>query len=80
VLTDQSQASFVNSMLVRTTPSSEPGITAGASTRLTMQGNVLAGFDAQIIRGVSEARRKEILSGNIVVPAPAPARAAGRNR
>ena len=79
-LADHSQASFSNTLFVRSAPSSEPGITAGSATRLTMQGNVLAGFDAQIIRGVSEARRKEILSGNIVVPAPAPARAAGRNR
>jgi hypothetical protein len=79
-LADQSQASFSNTLFVRSSPSSDPGITAGSGTRLTMHGNVLAGFDAQIIRGVSEARRKEVLSGNIVVPAPAPARAAGRNR
>jgi serine/threonine protein phosphatase PrpC len=80
-LADQSQASFTNSLFVRTTSSSEPAITVGPATRLTMQGNVVAGFD-QVIRGLSDARRKEILSSTIVVSAAAaaPGRTSGRNR
>ncbi len=81
-LADQSQATFTNTVFLRASPSADPGITVGPATQLTMQGNVFSGFDPQILRGVPEARRREILQHNIVMPAAAaaPARTNGRNR
>lgn len=67
---EDAQASLVNNVFVRTAPSPEPPISAGGASRLTMTGNVFAGFDAEIVKGLSPARRKEILASNIVVPPP----------
>jgi serine/threonine protein phosphatase PrpC len=67
---DTSQASFINNIFVRSGSSADPAITAGGTSRLTLTGNVFSGFDPEIVRGLSAARRKEILSGNIVVPPP----------
>jgi hypothetical protein len=52
-------------------------------SHLVLRGNVFAGFSADVIEGVSQARRAELLAGNIVVAAerPAPAgRGAARPR
>jgi serine/threonine protein phosphatase PrpC len=77
---DGSQATFGNSIFVRTAPSSEPPITAGSMSRLTLTGNLFSGFEPEIVRGLSAARRKEVLEGNIVVPPEAPPRRSTGNR
>lgn len=77
---DGAQASFVNNVFVRTTPSADPAIVAGALSRLTLTSNVFTGFEPEIVRGLSEARRRELLAGNLVVLPQAPPRSGGRRR
>jgi serine/threonine protein phosphatase PrpC len=67
---ETAQATLTNNIIVRVGAATDPPIAAGGTTRLTLAGNVFAGFDGEIVRGVSPARRKEILSGNIIVPPP----------
>ena len=81
---ETSQASFTNNIFVRTGAFADAPIVAAGTSRLTLNGNVFSGFEPEIVKGVSAARRKEILSGNTVVPpaqAPKPApRRPGENR
>ena len=77
---DGAQATFANSIFVRTTPSPDPPISAGPTSRLTLTGNLFAGFDPEIVRGLGAARRKEVLEGNIVVPPRAAPRRPAGNR
>lgn len=74
-----SQAGFSNNIFVRNGgPSTEPPIVAAATSRLTLTGNVFAGFAPEIVRGLSAARRTELLAGNLVLPpAPPPRRGTG---
>jgi serine/threonine protein phosphatase PrpC len=76
-LPDDAQGSVANNIFTRTARSPEPPISAGASSRLTLTGNVFSGFDPEIVRGLSAARRSEVLEGNIVL---APAAAAPPRR
>jgi serine/threonine protein phosphatase PrpC len=69
---DGAQASFSNNIFVRSGGSAEPPISAGPAARLTLTGNVFTGFSPEIVRGVGDARRRELLAGNLVVPPPAP--------
>jgi serine/threonine protein phosphatase PrpC len=71
---DDAQASFTNNIFVRSGTSAEPPISAGASARLTLTGNLFAGFEPEIVTGVSAARRKELLASNIVMPPVTPPR------
>jgi PPM family protein phosphatase len=71
---DTSQATFTNSIFVRTGTAAQPPVTAGPLSRLTMSGNLFAGFEPEIVRGLAEARRRELLAGNIIVPPAAPPR------
>jgi hypothetical protein len=73
-LPDGSQATLVNSILTRAAASPEPAITAGPLSRLTLTGNLFAGFPPDVVRGVGDARRKELLTGNVIVAPPPPAR------
>ena len=75
---DTSQASFTNNIFVRNGASADPAIVAGGTSRLTLTGNVFSGFDPEIVRGLSAARRREILAGNIVVPPAQPPRPSPR--
>ena len=77
---DGAQATFTNTIFVRSTPSPDPPISAGPSSRLTLSGNLFSGFEPEIVRGLSAARRKEVLAGNIVVPPEAPPRRAAGSR
>lgn len=77
---DGSQASFSNNIFVRSHRSPDAPISGGPAARLTLTGNVFSGFSPEIVRGVSEARRKELLESNLVIPPPAPARAPARGR
>lgn len=71
---DGSQATLINNILLRAAPSPEPPITAGPLSRLTLTGNLFSGFPLEVVRGIGEARRKELLTGNIIVAPPAPRR------
>jgi hypothetical protein len=80
---DTSQASLTNNIFVRSGGTTDAPIAAGGTSRLTLTGNVFSGFDPEIIRGLSPARRVELLTGNTVVPPPpptAPARGRGNRR
>jgi serine/threonine protein phosphatase PrpC len=80
---EDGQATFMNSVFVRTGTSADPAVSAAPSAHLALRGNVFAGFGAEIIGGVPAAGRAELLAGNIVVPAerpPAAARPAPRTR
>ena len=77
---DGSQATLVNNILTRAAASAEPAITAGPLSRLTLTGNLFSGFPAEVVRGVGDARRKELLTGNVIVAPPAPARSRGPSR
>ena len=74
-----SQVGFSNNIFVRNGGSTtDPPIIAAATSRLTLTGNVFAGFAPEIVHGLSAARRTELLAGNIVVPgAQAPRRRTG---
>jgi len=76
---DDAQASLVNNIFVRATRALEPPISAGASSRVTLTGNVFAGFEPELVKGVSAARRAEVLASNIILPPP-PAPAPRRSR
>jgi hypothetical protein len=76
---DGSQASFSNNIFVRSTRSPEAPISAGPAARLTLTGNVFSGFAPEIVHGVGEARRKELLESNLLIPPP-PAPRAPRGR
>lgn len=69
---DGAQASFSNNIFVRSSRSVEAPIAAGPAARLTLTGNVFTGFAPEIVRGVGEPRRRELLESNLIVPPPAP--------
>jgi hypothetical protein len=77
-LSDDGHATFVNSVLVHTGAASAPAISSSPLSHLVLRGNVFAGFSADVIEGVSQARRAELLAGNIVVAAERAAPAGGR--
>lgn len=79
-LSDGAHGTFVNNIFVRGGSSPEPPITIGPLSRLTLTGNLFSGFTPEIVRGVAEPRRKELLTGNIVVAPPAPRRTAAPKR
>jgi serine/threonine protein phosphatase PrpC len=69
---DDAQGNLANNIFMRSPRSADPPISAGASSRLTLTGNVFAGFEPEIVRGLSPARRTEVLQSNIVLVPPAP--------
>ena len=68
---DEGHATFLNNVLIRTVPGTDAAIQAAPAAHLTLRGNAFSGFGTQIIAGVPEARRRDLLDDNIVV---APAR------
>lgn len=73
-------ASFVNSIFVRARRAEPdaPPFVVEPSSRLTLKGNVFAGFAPEIVRGLAPLRRQEVLEGNTIVPPPAPPGRPGR--
>jgi hypothetical protein len=69
-VSDGAQVTFANNIFVRGGTSAEPPITIGPLSRLTLTGNLFSGFAPEIVRGVAEPRRRELLAGNIVVAPP----------
>ena len=80
VVPDGAHATFSNSVLSRAGGSSGPAITVGASAHLVLRGNVFIGYGTDILAGPSEARRRELLDGNVILTPAAPARGAERRR
>jgi hypothetical protein len=65
---DDGHATFLNNVLTRIGPGTDAAIHASSAAHLTLRGNAFSGFGTQIIAGVPEARRRELLDDNIVVP------------
>lgn len=64
---DDGHATFVNSILTRTATSTDPALSVSPSGHLVLRGNVFAGFNTEILAGLAQAQRAELLAGNIVV-------------
>jgi serine/threonine protein phosphatase PrpC len=65
-------ASFVNNVFVRRVLSAQPAVSLHPSAHVVLRGNVFAGFGGDILAGVTDARRQELLAGNLVVAAEPP--------
>lgn len=65
---DDGHATFLNNVLIRTAPSPDAAIQAAPAAHLTLRGNAFSGFGTQIIAGLPEARRRDLIDENIVVP------------
>lgn len=82
-LSGDAHATFVNSVLMHTGTGGGPAVSSHPLAHLVLRGNVFTGFNADVIDGVSAARRAELLAGNIVVAAerpPATGRGGARTR
>ena len=78
---DEGHATFIDSVFTRTGAGGPAPIAASPSAHLVLRGNVFSGYGAEIVSGVVDARRQELLAGNIiVVPAPGGGRGTGRGR
>jgi hypothetical protein len=85
---DDSQVTIVNSILAGAGTAGDPPITVSPSARLDLRGNVFSGYGAEIVKGLADPRRREILDGNLIVPVerargdvpPAPRGRGGRGR
>lgn len=64
---EDGHATFLNNVLTRTASGTDAAIQAAPAAHLTLRGNAFSGFGTQIIAGVPEARRRELLDDNIVV-------------
>ena len=64
---EDGHATFLNNVLTRTPPGTDAAIQAAPAAHLSLRGNAFSGFGTQIIAGVPEARRRELLDDNIVV-------------
>jgi serine/threonine protein phosphatase PrpC len=63
---DEGQAAFVNSVLTRLGPAGDAAVSLSPNAHLVLRGNAFAGFGADIVDGVTAARRLELLAGNLV--------------
>ena len=70
VLPDDGYATLVNCVVSRTVSGTAAALSVGPSARLVLRGNVFAGYGADVIEGITAARRAELLAGNIVVTGP----------
>jgi PPM family protein phosphatase len=66
---DDGHATFADCILVRTGSSGDAALSVSPSAHLVLRGNVFAGFGTDIVEGVGQPRRAELLAGNIVVGA-----------
>ena len=66
---DDSSATVVNSVIVRSGGQDAHAISVKPAGRLVLRGNVFAGFGPDVVDGVAAARRAELMAGNLVVAA-----------
>jgi serine/threonine protein phosphatase PrpC len=64
---DDAYATMINSVAIRSAGAGGTALAVGASARLVLRGNVFSGYSAELIDGVTAARRAELLAGNVVV-------------
>lgn len=63
---DEAHATLVDSVLTRVGPGGDAAVSLGPAAHLVLRGNAFAGFGADIVDGVTAARRQELLAGNLV--------------
>jgi hypothetical protein len=63
---DEARATLVDSVLTRVGPGGDAAVSLGPAAHLVLRGNAFAGFGADIVDGVTAARRQELLAGNLV--------------
>jgi serine/threonine protein phosphatase PrpC len=68
---EEGHATFINNVIAHTGAGTGAAITATPSAHLVLRGNVFIGYGTQIVSGLVEARRQELLAGNAIVAADA---------
>jgi hypothetical protein len=63
---DEAHATLVDSVLTRVGPGGDAAVSLSPAAHLVLRGNAFAGFGADIVDGVTAARRQELLAGNLV--------------
>jgi len=63
---DEAHATLVDSVLTRAGPGGDAAVSLSPAAHLVLRGNAFAGFGADIVDGVTAARRLELLAGNLV--------------
>jgi hypothetical protein len=66
-LPDEGHATFINNIFVRTGVPGAAPIDAHPSAHLVLRGNVFSGYGVEIIKGLADVRRRELLEGNVIV-------------
>jgi serine/threonine protein phosphatase PrpC len=80
-LPDEGHATFINNVFIRAVAPAAAPIDAHPSAHLVLRGNVFSGYGVEIIKGLADARRRELLEGNVIVtPVSVPSRPAERRR
>jgi hypothetical protein len=69
LLGDRAQVSVWSSTFLRPVRTLVPPIRIGEAAQLTLQRNVFAGYDAELVAGASVADRQQIPSANVIVTA-----------
>jgi serine/threonine protein phosphatase PrpC len=73
---DESQVTLLNNVVSRTgaaaaaRPATDFAIVVSAAGQIEMKGNVFQGYNPGVVGGVTDARRRDLLADNIVVPPP----------
>jgi len=63
---DEAHATLVDSVLTRVGPGGDAAVSLSPAAHLVLRGNAFAGFGADLVDGVTAARRLELLAGNLV--------------
>jgi serine/threonine protein phosphatase PrpC len=81
VLPDEGHATFINNVFARAGAPAAAPIDAHPSAHLVLRGNVFSSYGVEIIKGLADARRRELLEGNVIVtPVSVPGRPTDRRR
>jgi hypothetical protein len=66
---DNSELSASGNLFVRPGKAVVPPLVAGEGARPSMKQNVFAGYGSDVVRGLSDADRQQILASNVIVTA-----------
>ncbi len=77
---EDAHATFTGNVLMHAAGAGGPAISAAPSAHLVLRGNVFVDYGTEIVTGPNEARRRELLDGNVIVAAPAAGRRPQRGR
>jgi PPM family protein phosphatase len=64
---DDGHATFINNIFARVGAAAAAPIAATPSSHLVLRGNVFSGYGTEIISGLADARRQELLRGNVIM-------------